>query len=341
MDQKTLYIRTEANSVTAMGHMARCMTIADGVKATGNKAVFIVAESESARFPKERGHEVICLDRKWDDFEGEISVMQMLIKERNIKNILIDSYFVTERYMSVLNELVNIIYIDDLYERVWPVACVINYASYAFDFPYSTDYKDTKLLLGPDYFPLREEFTEKVKRTVPDKARRVLVVTGGNDEYHFMKNMLGHILDSRRFDDIKFRFVCGTFNKDLEWLKEKTESIENIDALETLPSLKDEMEEADIIISAGGTTLYEAASVGLPIICFSFVDNQLFNVKSFDKGGYAYYAGDLRESFDFAKLLNCLEKLIQDRSKREEMSAKLLELVDGNGAQRIAKEVLR
>lgn len=335
-----IYIRTEANKITAMGHMARCMTIADAIKKSGGEAVFIVAEKDSERFPIERGHKVICLNRKWNDFDGEIPVISKLIETESIDTILVDSYFVTEKYMSALNDMVNLAYIDDLYERVWPVKTVINYASYASNFPYEKDYPNAVRLLGPSYFPLREEFKNCKKRIIPERVRRVLVVTGGSDEYHFMMNFLTEISSKNELNDIRFRFVCGTFNQDLDELKQKAVSFMNVDILETLPSLKSEMEEADLIITAGGTTLYEAAATGLPIICYSFVDNQLFNVKSFDEGGYGIYVGDLRQNFSFEMLADRVRDIADDKDKRNVMSENLFKLVDGKGAERIANKLI-
>lgn len=331
----TIYIRTEANVTTAMGHMARCMTIADGIKELGGRAVFIVAEEGSKRFPEERGHEVICLNHKWDDFDGEIPIIEELIKEQGIERILVDSYFISEAYMQALKNMTHVSYIDDLYEKIWPVDMIIDYASYAMEFPYDKDYKDAELLLGPKYFPLRNDFRNVAKRMVQAKAKRILVVTGGSDEYHFMKSFMDIVSD-----DFEYHFICGNFNKDIEYLENKASSMANVTVRRTLPSLKEEMEKADIIVTAGGTTLYEAAATGLPIICFSFVDNQLFNVKSFDKGGYGIYTGDLRENYSFENLKDILTNLANDTEARTEMSRKLLELVDGQGARRIARKLI-
>ena len=55
------------------------------------------------------------------------------------------------------------------------------------------------------------------------------------------------------------------------------------------------MQEADLAISAGGTTLYELCAVGTPTICYSMADNQLDNVRQFEKDGLMYYAGDARQ----------------------------------------------
>ena len=45
------------------------------------------------------------------------------------------------------------------------------------------------------------------------------------------------------------------------------------------------MMEADVVISAGGSTLYELCAVGVPTISYSIADNQLNNVRKFHEDG--------------------------------------------------------
>ena len=62
-----LYIRTEANAITAGGHMMRCLAIAAEVKKLGEECVFITAEEGSAEMPRKQGFETIVLNRDFTD----------------------------------------------------------------------------------------------------------------------------------------------------------------------------------------------------------------------------------------------------------------------------------
>lgn len=339
MTDRKLYIRTDANSTIATGHMIRCLSVADAAKGLGIDTVFIVSTSDSGQMARLRGYETINLDRQWDDFDGEIPVISALIKDLNISYMLVDSYYVTSAYMEALSSLTRTAYIDDLHERVWPCNVIINYAVYCDLFDYANEYKDATRLLGCSYMPLRLEYNQIAARTC-GKATKALVVTGGMDELHFMKNMFHTISASDGLKDIDFTFICGRFNPDLDQLTTMAEQVSNINVLPALPTLKEAMLDADILVTAGGTTLYEMAATGLPGIAFRIADNQCYNVDTFAKLGLVLDAGDVRYDFSYTKLADMIRGLVDNQKQRQDMSTRLMGLVDGKGALRMAKGIM-
>lgn len=349
----TLYIRTEANRVTATGHMMRCLAIADAAAEKGIRTVFIVAEEGSERFPKERGYETICLGRRWDDFTGEISVIERLIAERRVEAMLIDSYFVSENYMKAVTKMTRTAYIDDLHAAIWSCSVLIDYAVYYDLFDYRKEYPDTELLLGCRYTPLRKEFKDLPAKEIRRDVKRVLVVTGGTDEYHFMMRFTEALLSQKElFNGVEFTLVCGAFNREIEEIRKLSSeyAVENytdtesnamkIKVYPSLPTLKEAMLQTDLLITAGGTTLYEMAACGTPGICFSMADNQLDNVRGFASRDLVLYAGDIREDFSFDGLMRMMKEQMQDYAARAGVSKKLRALVDGKGAGRIVDAVI-
>lgn len=362
----TLYIRTEANLITATGHMMRCLAIADAAAEKGICTVFIVAEEGSERFPRERGYETICLGRRWDDFTGEISVMERLIAERHVELMLIDSYFVSEDYMKAVTKMTRTAYVDDLHAAVWSCSILIDYAVYYDLFDYRKEYPDAKLLLGCKYAPLRKEFWKLPAKQIRQTVKKVLVVTGGTDEHQFMKRFTEALLSQRNlFAGVEFTLICGPFNREIEEIRQlsaeymaeagileddgkgisdnrtdgKADGIK-IKIYPSLPTLKDAMLETDLLITAGGTTLYEMAACGTPGICFCIADNQLDNVLGFAGQGLAWYAGDVRKDFSYDRLMQMMKELMGDYAARAAVSEKLRALVDGKGAERIVDAVI-
>ena len=51
------------------------------------------------------------------------------------------------------------------------------------------------------------------------------------------------------------------------------------------------MESTDLAISSAGQTLYELARVGVPTIAVGVVDNQINNIKNWQKQGFIEFAG--------------------------------------------------
>lgn len=329
-----------------MGHMMRCLSIADGAVRAGVSVTFIVAEEGSAELPEEKGFETIVLGTSFDDLESELPVMKEIIEERAVSVLLVDSYFVTEKYLGTLSALTHVAYIDDLYEAVWPVQTIINYSVNASELPYENDYPGVQKLIGCAYMPLRPDYSlvtgvyggTPVMHTIKGSVKEILVTSGGSDEHHFLLNFIKQAGNHEFLNDTHITVVAGRFNEDLRLMKEEAAVLKNdpqITVYDSIPTLRDVFLKSDIAISAGGTTLYEIAATGTPGICYIMADNQKKNAEGFYKGGYLEYAGDLREEGFYPRLFEKLESLMANAYKRQDMSQKLRKLVDGRGAGRI------
>ena len=92
-------------------------------------------------------------------------------------------------------------------------------------------------------------------------------------------------------------------------------------------------------VSAGGTTLYELCAVGTPTVSYSFVDNQLDNVKQFADDKLIRYAGDVRYDSVYDNICNILEEDYAEQKNRQVISKKMQAMIDGFGATRIVERI--
>ena len=100
------------------------------------------------------------------------------------------------------------------------------------------------------------------------------------------------------------------------------------------------MEEADLTISAAGQTLYELACVGCPTVAFSVAANQKTHLAMMEDTGVLVSAGDADVDDVVSKSGMSLSTLMADNDKREAMSAAGQKLIDGKGAQRVARKIV-
>jgi spore coat polysaccharide biosynthesis predicted glycosyltransferase SpsG len=191
-----------------------------------------------------------------------------------------------------------------------------------------------KLLLGCAYAPLRQEFKNLPPKVINDNVNRILLMTGGTDPYHALKR----ILDALTGFGCTIDVICGRYNTDYDYMVKKYQNDEKIKIIQHTDKLIDYMKEADVAVSAGGSTLYELCAVGTPTITYAIADNQLDNVKQFKNDGLMPYAGDVRHDDFVSNILKYMEAMVQT-DYRMEISAKMQMLVDGNGAERIVKEL--
>ena len=336
-----LFFRVDANREIATGHLMRCLTIAEEAKNRGINATFIMAEGDFYEYLHNKGFSTYILQSDYQNMEEEIPAMKHLIQELHISKLIIDSYFVTEGYFHEISQCTKTVYIDDLCKEVYLCDMLICYANYYQKLSYEEKYsRNTRLVLGCAYVPLRNAFTDIKEKEIPNEVKEILIMSGGTDPFHVCRDIMERVMTE---DNARYRFtaICGKYNADYSFLKERYEGKHNAEILQNVENMEYYMKRADVAISAGGTTLYELCACGTPTICYSYADNQLDNVTSFHEDGIMIYAGDIRNNGCPDQITEALEHLLCDGQLRGRLSKKMQQKVDGKGAARIVEEIVK
>ena len=332
-----ILIRADANEHIGTGHVMRCLSVARAFVDKGEKVIFVTADHRGDALIKQQGFETVCLDSDWTNMESER--VDEVVKAYKPNLLLLDSYYVTEAYINSLSKIVRTAYFDDLNVQRWNVDFLINYNIFASVFDYSRyDGTKTKLLLTPQYAPLRDEFKNCPKHKT-ESVSDILVSAGGADPEHITEKIMAGICPG--MGEIRFHFIVGALNPRLEDIKNLAKGKDNVILHINEKHMSDLMKDCDIAISAAGTTLYELCATGTPTITYTLADNQLVAAEQFDKQGIMLSAGDCRGADEFIdRVKACIEKLTGDMELRRVLSEKMQHLVDGNGANRIADALL-
>ena len=378
-------IRADANSKIGMGHVMRCLSVADALLKRGEEVIFVTADDTPVPLLTKKGVPYRVLHTDYADMEAELPELWNALSElpqgpgvpeaalpqmpsqraessedalpqRNAA-ILVDSYYVTEKYLAALKKRITTIYMDDIYAFSYPVDMLINYNIYGEEMGYEKDaaFADTKLLLGTEYVPLREEFSagagyvqsRKVlslgaANVTPAADGGILITTGGSDSF----NLAGQLLmEAMKYDALKekeYHVVSGSLNPHIGELQALAEKHENIHIHCNVTNMAELMAESEVALSAGGSTLYELCAMGVPVIAFSFAENQERLVQTFVKRGIAQYGGNYRTDGNkmIQNTIAGLETLLENENLRAEYRKKARTLVDGKGAVRIAEAIL-
>lgn len=368
-------IRTDANSKIGMGHVMRCLSVADALLKRGEEVLFVTADDTPVPLLTKKGVPYRVLHTDYADMEAELpgllcilqeltqraelpeEVLSRMSSQRKDIAILVDSYYVTEKYLAALKKRITTIYMDDIYAFSYPVDMLINYNIYGEEMGYEKDaaFADTKLLLGANYVPLREEFSAGAgyvqsrkelslgaANVTPAEEGGILITTGGSDSF----NLAGQLLmEAMKYDALKekeYHVVSGSLNPHIGELQALAQKHENIHIHCNVTNMAELMAESEVALSAGGSTLYELCAVGVPVIAFSFAENQERLVQTFVKRGIAQYGGNYRTDGNkmIQNTIAGLEKLCGDEALKTEYRRKALQLVDGRGAERIAEALL-
>lgn len=335
-------IRVDSNTAIAMGHLMRCAAVADALREKGETPIFISADKFSEKFILKRGYEFVSLESDWSYLDGEIEKMRQVIKEYSIKVLLVDSYYVTERYLGKLHEFTKLVYIDDFGKNVYDIDAVVCYANYYKEFRLKERYPvGTNVLQGMKYAPLRKVFSTLPEKEISLKVKELVVLSGGADHYNFMWEFTKKIADSSLLQRLeRVNLICGSYSEQYDKLTKEYAKAGKFHFYKAVEDIEKYMLRGDIAISAGGVTSYELCAAGVPSIIYIVSDNQRKNAETFHKNGLMEYAGDLRYDPVLDRVIELLEGKYEDYSYRREVSELMKREMDGRGAWRIAEEIL-
>lgn len=332
-----IWFRADAGREIGMGHIRRCLSVAEALKELGEQTCFLLADSAAVPLLDAQGQDYRVLDSSWQKPEEELNTLLPMLRESGRGVFFADSYYMTAEYLRQVREVMPVCYMDDKGIPGLPVDLLVNYNIFAKQSLYTPGDGKTDYLLGTQYAPLRREF-RNAYQPVRNMAERVLITTGGSDRYNLAGRIVENALQKLDTRDLEYCVVSGPYNEYLPQLAELEEQHENVHIYQNVTNMSELMRSCDIAVTAGGSTMYELCAVGVPILCFSFVDNQEKVVEGFREQKVVCFAGNyLTQGARMITLITDQIALLQSSVRlREKSSEKERVLVDGQGAWRIA-----
>ena len=361
-----LYIRADGNTGIGMGHVMRCLAVAEAAadRDSLHPPVFITADAGCRAMIEDRGFRVIVLDSDYRDMMGELDRLAAVLQEERDADgavLLVDSYQVSCEYYRALKELdrkrsVRVACFEDMGEA-YPVDLLINYNVYApsLERKYTEAGKGrtpAKVLTGVSYMPLRKAFQEPAAYAVRDRVTDVMITTGGSDPCF----AAGALAEALRSDSavagqgIRLHLVSGPFNQYADELKRRyqdrgeqgcRDGSLTITIHEHVKDMRSLLLQCDVVISATGSTIYEVSSLGVPMIVFYFAENQRQGAEALERltdtvnaGCFAGNAAAVTKRVGTA-----LKRCIAEKSYRELLHRQESGLIDGKGACRVAEQL--
>ena len=317
-----------------MGHIGRCLNIAKAVRKQGADVLWIVSRDSDTAVMSENGLRFIRSDSGAEVVWNE--KLRDCILSDGVTGVLIDSYFIKQHELDSVNCPVPVFYIDDLNMFDYNVSGIFNYNFEADKKMYEkTRFLRRRSFLGPKYFPLNSELWSVPRCRINENVGNVLITTGSTDPDYITDKILRGIGPSR-YGDIMFSVLIGKFfgEKYKSFLVDKYSKSGNVKFVGWGQKISEIYGGADMLIAPGATMIFEALSLGIPCLSFMFVDNQEAQCDVMDKMKIVPFIGDLRgdKSIYFADKF----EMMLDYRTRKEIHGRSVDLIDGQGAQRIA-----
>lgn len=276
MSIKKVLIRLEVNRDVGYGHFYRSIALVDGVEGFD----ITIAMSPNSILPDTRSARPIkLLNLSSMDQEAEAQYLAGLGLEFDF--VIVDHYQLDYRWEKRIKPICkSLIVIDDLIDRKHICSVLVNTALGITPSDYRELVgKDTKLLLGPTYIPLREEFLlareRSVNRIKPDgKVRKVLISFGATDHLGLTGKVIEGLFKANFSGEI--HIITASSNPVIDQYRKNTRVSFHID----ISNVGEIMGGMDLCFGAMGVSSFERASLGLPSVCVVTADNQRRNADS-------------------------------------------------------------
>lgn len=352
-----IFIRADGSPQIGLGHLMRCLALAQALRRQGREAVFATrpADGTAAGLPDAYGFNVTKVPLELDQ-QSEAGFILDRMRSAGSRLIVVDHYGLGEEFRKpIVDAGMTLAALDDISDsEILTCHAVLNQnlgaesleARYRAIAP-----KAQELLLGARFFMLREELAqagEFIRFGRQERWNRIalgmqqpnlLIMMGGADTLGLTPRVTAISSQfSARFGHIYV--VCGHAMPEslVKAAKLAIDPTSNISVLQS-PDMAVMLARADIAITAGGSSSMEMAYCGIPALLIQTADNQKIVCDGFRRLGLtlgvmtpeAAVDGGVEQSL--SGFPGCFSLL-------RDTSIGLMKNIDEAGAERVASRLI-
>jgi len=352
--------RVDASSMIGVGHLMRCITLANSLSEYGANSFFISRGlgAQLILLIEQNGHVVLLLpkletaspatnscDNKWLGTSQLVDAQDTLklLNGTCWKWVIVDQYGIGSEWELLIREKCErIMVIDDLADRNHKCDLLLDQTlgrqSIAYKFLLDDD---CKVLAGSTYALLRPEFSElraySLRRRKTNKLSRILISMGGSDPDNVTAKVLDILNRNGLLNSIEVQIMLTSQSSWVHQLEDQIKLIDkNISLSIDPPNVAKLMAECDLAIGAAGTTAWERCCLGLPALITVLADNQLIIAEAISEMGAALNLGRPKVGSFEANLVQQLQHL-RSENNLIIMSRVASKVTDGSGTILVSK----
>jgi len=338
---ETLLIRADADPRIGIGHLMRCLALAQAWQDQGGRVVFALASAP--RTLEERldaeGFTRVRIPEPAGE-PGDARETAALARSGSAAGIVLDGYHFGPGYRRALGRTDSrlLLVVDGVPADIDGADLVLDQNLGAAKPEGSRENSATRFLLGPRYALLRREFGpwRSRERVIAPSARKLLVTLGGSDPKNVTLRIVRALRSLPDSGELEARIVVGPANRHRESLEHELAGAPETWQLLAAPDAMSElMAWADLGLSAAGSTCWELAFMGLPFVTIVLADNQRSIANNLARAGVSRDLG-WHQHVSEERVVTQVRELIDQPKLRTEMSRRGRETVDGFGAERVA-----
>lgn len=333
--------RVDCSAAIGMGHIMRCLGLAQALREKGIRVLFALSESSPAierrLLENQINSETLNLEAGTDE---DLQAIRKLCMRLNAKMLIVDGYCFAADWLERVhdNRWSLMLWCDYVISDQLNVDVLLNQNPHAVSLGYGRVAPNAELLLGLEYAVLRSEFFQaKGLRRERQQLKELLLTFGGSDPNNTTLKVL-ESLEGAGFSGC-VHIVIGPLNRFLDTIQPALNRNPNWRVYKDVKDMAPLISRSDLAISAAGTTLWEFAYSGLPTIAIALAENQRPLGQALAEARAGIYMG-IAESYSGDRLVREFFKLRQQPASLRSYSQNMSALVDGLGRNRVVDVIL-
>lgn len=322
-----------------MGHIMRCLALADMLKNDFNVAFAIQESKESVIKNIHSVTETILHLPLTADYDQDVNNFSQFLEPTDI--VVLDGYnFKTNYQQTIKDKGCKLVVIDDLHSWHHVADVIINHADGITASDYSKeDY--TKLYLGLDYVLLRKPFLTSTSETKKINAlKKVFISMGAADINNLTQKFTEAVIQIKGIEEI--HLMLGSINpnlKSIDALIEKNKSIKIIKHFEiSAAELAQLLKVCDISICPASSISLESCAIGIGLISGYTAENQKGILQGLKDKNTIIDLGDLN-SIKTETIISEIKKIAESPNQLNQLIVNQKKLIDGSSPKRLLKIV--
>ncbi|MBN1280622.1 MAG: UDP-2,4-diacetamido-2,4,6-trideoxy-beta-L-altropyranose hydrolase [Candidatus Thermoplasmatota archaeon] len=332
--------RVDASPDIGLGHLMRCLALSEELKNRGHYCLFFTKTNNPEVINRIKAyHHDSSLIPAFVSIQQDRDMLISYAQDQKIDWVVTDHYGIDASYIQVIKQRgFYVLSIDDTAQIHYYSDIIVNQNICAEKLEFSTE-PYTIPLLGPSYVMLRDELLVREKKKYHTKVKKLLLLLGGSDSQNYILTILQSIANV--IQNIELLVVIGPFNPHKAILQAYAEETDlPINCLYSPKNMAEYYLQADLAISAGGSSCYELAYFGIPSLIITVANNQRGVAYGFHTNRIGLYLGEQAE-IKPEHLRDKVKELVEDKSLRDRMRQNGMNLVDGKGKAHIVDSMER
>lgn len=337
-----LLMRADATAQGGTGHVMRQLGLGQAWLRQGGRAVLHSAGLDEALSVRVRaaGIEVVPMT-ELPGTTADAVATRSLARAVGADAVLVDGYGFSPHFLQQLREPGRLLAcIDDFGVPDLPVDVVVRPNAGAAA---PADHPWRALLAGTPFTPVRQDF-----RDAPRPTRRfdhaplhLLLTFGGSDPARMTLRALAAALHLAQENPLRLTVLLGPCHPDIATVVDLARASPTARVLHDVQDMPALLADVDLACTAAGTTCWELATLGVPMLLVPVADNQAVVVRGITAAG-AGIALPPAEALDDAMLQAGLRRFLAAGAETHAAwSAAGMRLIDGHGADRIVAAIAR